>query len=248
MSEKKQNFIEKLRSLSETKNKIIFFTVIIISAIGMVFWGLKSTGENISKIGDSLQSIDFPEINIPDDKIGIQGFAEVSSNPSPIPENLIADWETYTSDIYGFKIQYPNDWPVPIENNSENKIDFNGKVLITYYKNDSDLPTNSKNNYSLGEWLSKNKYSYLDKKTIENAIVGDNYPAIKIKESYCGGAPFLANVYFTLIGAGSIYPAHGNIYQIEGPVFECGHENIGQDYNDAEKIFNEMIKTFKFTN
>ena len=82
---------------------------------------------------------------------------------------------------------------------------------------------------------------------MENTTVGDNYPAIKASQSYCNGTPLLTNLYFTQKDAGSITPVHGQIYIFKGPLFPRGYKNVNEEYNNLEKIFNQIISTFKFT-
>lgn len=65
-----RNFIVKLQNLSDKKKKIILFSIIAISAIILLFFNIKSTGNSISKIGESVKTIDFPTID----------FSEPNSN------------------------------------------------------------------------------------------------------------------------------------------------------------------------
>jgi len=59
-----KDFIAKLQVLPEKKRKIIFFTIIIISAIILIFPGIYLTKLHFLKITQSLQSIKVPEINV----------------------------------------------------------------------------------------------------------------------------------------------------------------------------------------
>lgn len=212
--------------------------------------------------------------------LGITGFAaykyfapkqqtntETSPTPiaainSPTPTLDETDsWKTYRNDDYGFEIQYPNDWPAPTweQTNYGGGISFifNKKIIITYYKNDSDLPNNTEKNLNLDEWLSDPQNYYFNSANfnhLENVTIGNNYPATKTYKSYCNGVPLLTNEYFTLRGAGSIYQEHGDIYQIEGPIFDClgqtnetQQNNYSSEYEKYEKILNQMVSTFKFT-
>ncbi|MEK7664183.1 MAG: hypothetical protein AAB340_01955 [Patescibacteria group bacterium] len=65
-SDKVRNLVEKLQQLPEIQKKIIFFTVMTVFVIFMVFFELILTKNNIASINQSLKSLTFPEINIPD--------------------------------------------------------------------------------------------------------------------------------------------------------------------------------------
>ena len=64
--EKIKNFISELQKLSEEKKKIIFFTVVIASALILGFFGVISTKNNMAKISKSLKSINFPRVDMYD--------------------------------------------------------------------------------------------------------------------------------------------------------------------------------------
>ena len=59
-----KNYVLKLQSLPEDKKKIIFFAIMIVSFLIVGFFGVISTKKNISKIGESVKSINFPKIDL----------------------------------------------------------------------------------------------------------------------------------------------------------------------------------------
>ena len=110
------NFVAKLRALPENKKKNIIFTVIVISAIIMFFWGLKSTALRISEIKNSIGPIDFTQLEVntdlPENNI-------VFNSPSKGDQDLNLEKDTtllkkkfltHRNNQYKFIIDYPEDW------------------------------------------------------------------------------------------------------------------------------------------
>lgn len=60
------NFIKKIQGLSESKRKIIFYTVIIFSGSLMICLLAVSAENNIMNVVDSKKTIDFPKIDTKD--------------------------------------------------------------------------------------------------------------------------------------------------------------------------------------
>lgn len=92
-----KKFLEKLRGFSDTKKKIILWTVVIILGLVMGFFWVKKASEGISKIGESAKSIKFPEVELPN-------MPDIGTLIDPT-----VDWKTYTDKQYGFEIKYPSD-------------------------------------------------------------------------------------------------------------------------------------------
>jgi hypothetical protein len=63
---KLKEFLTKLQNLPEQNKKIILWSVVVILAIIMgIFW-IKGAINNLSKIGESVNQIQFPQIETPD--------------------------------------------------------------------------------------------------------------------------------------------------------------------------------------
>lgn len=137
-----QEYIKKLRALPETQKKVIFFTIMIISALIMGFFAVKSTKNSFTEIGESIKSTDFPKIEITDGRENLPGVAGVADGldegaVSDVLQNLdewqtqnsniftspgIGNQETYINNEYGFEIKYPNDWKIDEINTTDLKL------------------------------------------------------------------------------------------------------------------------------
>ena len=106
---KMSNFLAKLRSLSDTKKKAIIITVVAVSILVMGFFWLRLAGVNLSKMGESLRSVNLPVVNLP--KIDLPSIPDIS-------QDQMADWETYTSQQYGFEFKYPAANVIPASANN----------------------------------------------------------------------------------------------------------------------------------
>jgi len=123
MYEKIRNLIVKLQVLPENQKKIIFFTIIIISALVMATFGIMATRNNISKIGDSIKSMDISQFKIPEnqppnnqekDFNNTDIVKEINNTIDEIKKenNQNSDWQTYKNEPYDFTINYPKDWGI----------------------------------------------------------------------------------------------------------------------------------------
>src|SRR3989344_5292659 len=104
-------YIKKLRGLPEKKKLIIIAVVVVISALIMGFFWVKSAANSLSK----LQSVNLPKLDMPQDAIDslsdTAGEVGDGLNQGGVEEDLQTDdWETYTSDKYGFEIKYPSNF------------------------------------------------------------------------------------------------------------------------------------------
>ena len=106
------NFLVKLRSLSHRQKLIIMWLVGMAMVLALGYVWLGATTINLSKMGESLQALNFPSLGLPPDaKNTMSNLSEVSTD---VFENnsQTEDWKTYTNTEYGFYFKYPNDWIV----------------------------------------------------------------------------------------------------------------------------------------
>jgi hypothetical protein len=101
-------FIKKLQGLSNTKKKIIIFSVVIVVGLVMGFFWIKSAQNNIAKIGESIKSVALPTIDMPD--LGLNIPDEVNNVSEGQALAVIPGWKIYTNAKYGYSIEYPSDW------------------------------------------------------------------------------------------------------------------------------------------
>ena len=65
-AEKSRIFLEKLRNLSDTKKKIILWTIVAILAFFMGFFWVRGSIKNFSEISEGVQSIKMPSVDTSD--------------------------------------------------------------------------------------------------------------------------------------------------------------------------------------
>ena len=174
---KVHEYIKKLQGLSDPKKKIIFFAVIIVSGLILGFFWVKSTGNNLAKIGNSLQAVNLPKIDLPD-----MGGLEATPTPSPTPETQTADWNTYQNDDFGFKIKYPKDWQQRSYNiNAQALLGFcpmsdtqckGTNIYLVIYENPYTVKDAS--DYYLGKSAFTGFYYYLNTDTLQNKDIFEN--------------------------------------------------------------------------
>ncbi len=92
--------LKKLQSLSEKQKIAIIVVVVVIATLAMGYFWVKDSMIGISKIGQSVKSIDLPKIDLPD----------LSKILPSTTEDKTTEWKTYTSDKGKFSLQYPPDW------------------------------------------------------------------------------------------------------------------------------------------
>ena len=63
IAERNRAIILKLQNYPEKKKKIILWSIVAILAVIMGFFWVKEAVSNVSKIGESVKSINLPKIN-----------------------------------------------------------------------------------------------------------------------------------------------------------------------------------------
>ena len=117
-----EDFVKKLQILPDNSKKIIIFGIVAVSALIMGSFTIISTKKNISKIGDSLQSINLPEIRIEEDLGANQEdfyqadqeetVNDIKDSADDLNKENKGDLELqrYKNETYNFTIDYPNSW------------------------------------------------------------------------------------------------------------------------------------------
>ncbi len=237
-----REYIKKLQDLPESKKKIIFFTIIAVAALIMTLLEVKFTGDSLSKIGNSLQSINLPKINIPDNQANVSNDNAIAINSSPIstpmpsPEDQTSDWTTYTSDKYGFEVKYPSNLLIRehVFNNSFTSLRFEDNGIYPFWiafgnsngKNIADMTNLKSSDYSelKNDTLSVNDINW-------NSIEGIT-TAVENKDKVAS----LMNVYTKKADLTYVFQC-----------VNCNADLFGDDGKAKELIFKQMISTFKFT-
>lgn len=59
-------YLERLRALPDQHKKIILWAIVVVLAVVMGFFWVRGAANNFSKIGESLQNIELPKVDLPD--------------------------------------------------------------------------------------------------------------------------------------------------------------------------------------
>lgn len=70
------SYIKKLRALPEKQKKIILWTIVVVVAMGMVFFWFKVSIKRLEKLEESVKKIDIPSIEI-------KNIEEISDTENP---------------------------------------------------------------------------------------------------------------------------------------------------------------------
>jgi hypothetical protein len=100
-------FFEKLQGMSESRKRIVLWTIVGIMAIVMGLFWIKGTMDGLSSL--NIGKIQLPNIN--------STLETASTSDQPILQNNTAGPKTYEWQFYGDKIsfQYPEDWIIEKE-------------------------------------------------------------------------------------------------------------------------------------
>ncbi len=238
ISTKIRGFIVKLQNLSEAKKIIIIFVVVAISALIMGFFWIKSTENNISRMGESLKSINLPKIDIPNIQTNTPNVNQANVTPTPTPKNQTADWKTYTNTQYGFEIKYPSNYQY-LTNNY-------GVYTVSFYEIGGlinfDLVIDSSRNYteSIQEFLNQLDQSWIKSKVSpsidrRNITVSEN-SAIEYQQPI--GGSFAGNYIAT------IFKKDNAIWSFNVTPIHSSDKGITEsDIN----LYHQILSTFKFT-
>jgi hypothetical protein len=228
----------------KTNWKYILIVVILAAIVGgWIFGYLRYFNKEISSLTK------FPEIKKPE---------------KPKIEEEIANWKTYRNEEYGFEIKYPEDLKIYTDS-LPTVVEFGKNEWrifgIKFYRNVCELPENVKC-VSFKDWISKAFSPTLWKKETKNIFGIGDYTEIEIIEPFIFGEEKLQGIlvknYITVGAADVIFPLvfiqrNGAIYEIymEPPPtsFRIPYElNLEPkyDYKGYDKIFNQMLSTFRF--
>ena len=176
----------------------------------------------------------------------------VTTTPAqtPTPADPTADWKTYTSDVFAFTIKYPSDWELsekgappyasqlqlrPISNNPLNKFQDFGLVTID---------------------VSKGNISSLDEaieKTICDQTAKIKCDLNKVQQINISGFP-AKRIQSTFVYSSDnvvvIKPIEDKLFKSLEIIFKLRLDNPYKDNitpEEKEKIFNQILSTFRFT-
>lgn len=150
-------FIKKLQGLPEEHKKVIVIAVVAIFGVILGFFWVKSTGENISKIGQSLKSIDLPKIefedvtsgNSPNGKIITDVLETLNTeqleNSGEISSDGIDDWKTHASEKYGYTIKHPDAWKIDQDRIKDTELHFLKEVDLDHAIIDIEIVSQTRN-------------------------------------------------------------------------------------------------------
>ncbi len=247
-----KEFIKEARVASDTKKKVIIVVVVIISALILGFFWVKSAMYNFSKIGQSLQSINLPTIDVPQDainslsdiknKVSDAGKTVADMNSQAADESAkalaTADWKTYTNSEYGFEFQYPKEVIV-----KENK----NMVGIYYTITESNKEQLESENFGWDVLVYQNN-SKKDLKDWFNLMFNK-----KDVDGNCVANVFESNI--NIRGADTIVFGTGEGLDSSKKCNDGGYYTISPDkltvikwelFQDPE-YFDQIFPTFKFT-
>ena len=229
-------YIEKLRGTSDKNKKIVLWTIVAVLGLVMGFFWIRGTMDSLSKLGNQVGEIKFPEIEMQQtDALDNLISGQISTET--------ADWKTYKDEEYGFEIKYPSDLIIGKNNQEESVDDYieikSNTDSITFdcsilkWKNENDY-TAQKLEEDTGDTPRANEV--ITEKVIDSVegvkVVSDSF-SIKINDS-------------KVINSSDIYIIKdGNVYSFYC-INKITENNKVQNYNSD--IFDQMLSTFKFIN
>ncbi len=174
---------------------------------------------------------------------GPEGQEPAEQNPLIVEEPPVADetanWQTYRNEEWGFEMKHPKGWPIKAENNS---ITLRNKIGDFYsYCGASVTPTEGVMKMAI-EVL--NKELSVDEKIKE---CDDNASSCLPKAVTLGGQKAVE-----LFDVGGIPDYYKRVYTVKGDKFYMFYLTVSCDMNlpeklsEVEKIFNQILSTFKF--
>ncbi len=230
----------------------------------MGFFAVISTRNNLSAIGNSVKSFNFPEINIdkeiPDFKRRMSSDSEINT-PNTETDNVIlnqsdnlfqnqnSDWQTYTNEQYGFTVNYSKDWGIDTSQSTDTGILFEKIVLQEVANIRIEIVSQTQEIKSAEEGIDRSISQMKDIIKPKEKIIGGKYEGYDVIGTVC-----------TKICNGSsddIYSPFSVIYFSNNDIIikvKYSEGTLGLGWKEGIKDwkfydeYKSIISTFKFTN
>lgn len=161
-------------------------------------------------------------------------------SPHPVASPTLdptADWKTYTNTEYGFEFKYPNDLYTE-ENEYAFRLKSSPRELYEIYDGGGARPEGVEGK----DWVRGYTIS-VRKKDVNNISLiseDEDYQVIKLNYSNIEAYEIRADVPGTP-------PVYIKNPHIPNSFIEMGYGNGLENSNEAEKVFDQILSTFKFT-
>lgn len=227
-AEKNRIFFGKLRNLPDKRKKIILWAVIVVLAAGMGFFWVEGAMNSLSKIGNSVKSINLPSINLPS--------SDILQTTTPNNVNSVADWKIYINSQYGFEINYPANWTFReyisgVAFSPKKESTGNGAINVGFIARGANYCKILFDDYVKIAGPSEIQ-NYESLNTIEQAANSNGVTAYTTTWNY---TDFKGNEKISL-----------PITYFETPTESCGDIEAFLNDSNYSDIYNTIISTFKF--
>lgn len=234
---KLERFSSQLRGLSSPR-KLILLSSILILAVVILFKGY----QQIYSPSNYQSSISEPIISP----------TSTTNSPSPTPElkeeasQSTASWRIYTNSKYGFSISYPSNWiektssaGVTFDENNRERSFSPKKVEIRVYENVGNLSPLEFMDQIFYKELKQSSYQLVKVYLEEYRNNQDKY----FKPVQIGNHQ-ATKITVLIVPSGSLGEGVW-IMNNNGGIFIVNQNNV--DYENSQKLFDQMLSTFKFT-
>jgi len=224
---KLRNFLEKLQSLSDSKKKATLWVIVGILAVAMGFFWTKTTINRLSTMPGEIQSIKFPEINMP------EGFEMPSLDNL---KTITADWKTYTNIKYGFEVKYPSSFSAKED---VSKVGYISVAINDGVEDPFVIYVGDTKAGGINDILNPKSSDYNEIKNGKITVNDISWNTIEENDIPVEGVGAVASNLYAYVAKG------GTIYVFR--CINCNADMFGIDGVSKKAIFDQIISTFKFT-